>query len=153
MDIKGRKSFDVLHKAIQVLLNLEHRGATGSESNSGDGAGMLLQVPHEFFQAYATQHEFELPDAGKYGVAAVFLPTDHESRLACQSIFEQIVREEGQQVIGWRDVPTDNSLIGRSARQSQPFIRQLFVGRRVELTDDDEFERKLYVIRRRVVRA
>jgi glutamate synthase (ferredoxin) len=153
VDIKGRRSFDVLHKAIQVLLSLEHRGATGSESNSGDGAGMLLQVPHDFFHAYATEQHFKLPAAGQYGVGVVFLPTDHDSRLACQSIFEQMVQEEGQKVLGWRDVPTDNSLIGRTARQSQPFIRQLFVGRGEDITDVEAFERKLYVIRRRVVRA
>jgi glutamate synthase domain-containing protein 1 len=121
---KGRKSFEVVHKAIQVLLNLEHRGATGSEANSGDGAGMLLQIPHEFLRVRCTQLGFDLPDTGNYGVGVVFLPTDHDSRTECEALFERIVDEEGQTVLGWRDVPTDNSLIGRTARSSQPFIRQ-----------------------------
>ena len=153
VDIQGRKSFEVVHKAIQVLLNLEHRGATGSEANSGDGAGMLLQIPHEFLRVRCTQLGFDLPATGNYGVGVVFLPTDHDSRTECEALFERIVDEEGQTVLGWRDVPTDNSLIGRTARSSQPFIRQVFVARSADVIDDAAFERKLYVIRRRVVRA
>ena len=142
-----------MQKAIQVLLNLEHRGATGSEANSGDGAGMLLQVPHSFLADCCEQEGFQLFDPGQYGVGMVFLPTDAESRSQCEGIVERIVHEEGQQLLGWRTVPTDNSLLGRTARLSQPVIRQLFIRRKRELHDDSAFERKLYVIRRRASRA
>jgi glutamate synthase (NADPH) large chain len=149
VDVKGRKSFDVVQKAIQVLLNLAHRGASGSEENSGDGAGILLQIPHEFFVGQG----ISLPNAGEYGAGMVFLPTDLSSRLECEALFEQIAQEEGQQILGWRTVPTNNSSIGRSAALSQPFIRQVFIKRCIEISDADAFERKLYVIRRRVTRA
>lgn len=131
-------------------MSLAHRGASGSEPNSGDGAGILLQIPHELF---AAKQEIKLRAAGAYGVGMVFLPTNVKSRLECESLFERIVREEGQEVLGWRTVPTDNSLLGRSARLSQPCVRQLFIGRARNLSDDPAFERKLYVIRRRVTRA
>ncbi len=153
MDIKGRKSFDVVQKAIQVLLNLEHRGATGSEVNSGDGAGMLIQVPHSFLAARCDDEGFALPDMGQYGVGSVFLPTEPEARRACEAIVERIVADEGQRLLGWRTVPTDNSLLGDTAKLSQPFIRQLFVARDCNLVDDAAFERKLYVIRRRASRT
>ena len=142
-----------MQKAIQVLLNLEHRGATGSEANSGDGAGMLLQVPHDLLIDCCDGEGFELPQAGQYGVGMVFLPTDSDGRHQCERIVEGIVNEEGQQVLGWRTVPTDNSLLGRTARLSQPVIRQLFISRSRDLDDDSAFERKLYVIRRRATRA
>ena len=153
MDIKGRKSTGVVQKAIQVLLNLEHRGASGSEANSGDGAGILLQLPYEFLAAQCDDLGFRLPAYGNVGVGMVFLPTADRSRLECESIFERIVSEEGQRVIGWRTVTTDNSQIGVTARSSQPIIRQIFIGRNAGLADDSAFERKLYVIRRRAVRA
>jgi len=148
VDIKGRKSADVVQKAVRVLLNLEHRGATGSEANTGDGAGILLQIPDAFFREH-----LHLPSAGNYGVGSVFLPTETDSRRECEWLFERLVAEEGQNVLGWRDVPTDNSLLGRTARVSQPVIRQIFIGRSHDIQDDAAFERKLYVIRRRVVRA
>jgi len=138
----------VLQQAIQVLLNMEHRGACGCEANTGDGAGILLQTPHDFFA-----QQLELPPFGQYGVGMVFLPTDEGDRQACQSLFESIVREEGQEVLGWRDVPTDASLLGPTALASQPVIRQIFIRRIGDLPDDLAFERKLYVIRRRVTRA
>jgi len=153
VDIKGRKSFDVVQKAIQVLLNLEHRGATGSEANSGDGAGILLQVPHAFLTAQCDEEEFELPAIGQYGVGMVFLPTEVDSRHQCEAAVEQIVYEEGLQVLGWRTVPTDNALLGSLARLSQPVIRQLFVARSREIQDDSAFERKLYIVRRRATRV
>jgi glutamate synthase (NADPH/NADH) large chain len=153
VDVKGRKTFDVVQKAIQVLLNLAHRGATGSESNSGDGAGILLQTPHAFFKQNCAEQGINLPEPGNYGVGMVFLPTDSQSRFECESLFEKIACEEGQRVLGWRTVPTDDSHIGRSARLSQPIIRQVFVGRNCDVADDLAFERKLYVIRRRATRA
>jgi len=153
VDVKGRKSFDVVQKSIQVLLNLAHRGATGSEANSGDGAGILLQTPHAFLSDRCETEGFQLPDFGYYAVGMLFLPTDSVDRAECESLFERIVAEEGQQVLGWRTVPTDDANIGRTARLSEPAIRQVFVARSGDVVDEASFERKLYVIRRRVTRA
>jgi glutamate synthase (NADPH/NADH) large chain len=147
VDLKGRKSSKIVRDAIQVLLNLQHRGACGAEKNTGDGAGILMQIPHRFF---AEVTGLKLPAPGQYGVGVVFLPGDPGSRAACEHVFEQIVREEGQTFLGWRDVPVDNRMIGPTARRSQPSIKQLFIGRSSDLADDEAFERKLYVIRRRV---
>src|SRR5882762_4794156 len=129
VDIKGRRSHDIVQKAIQVLLNLEHRGASGSEKNTGDGAGILLQIPHNFLAAECSKLAIKLPEPGRYAVAMVFLPTEEESRWECEKSFEQIVWEEGQTVLGWRTVATDNSLLGQTARASEPVIRQLFIAR------------------------
>jgi glutamate synthase (ferredoxin) len=153
VDVKGRKSFDVVQKSIQVLLNLAHRGATGSEANTGDGAGILLQIPHTFLSERCEAAGFDLPGFGDYGVGMVFLPTDSMDRAECEALFEKIVAEEGQRIIGWRNVPINDSNIGRTARLSEPAIRQVFVARSSDVEDEASFERKLYVIRRRVTRA
>ena len=150
VDLRGRKSANIIANAIQVLLNLQHRGACGCEVNTGDGAGILLQVPHKFLAAEGDRLGIKLPLPGQYAVGSVFLPTVPESRQACERIFEQVIRDEGQTFLGWRDVPTDNSMLGPTAVRSQPVIRQLFVGRGPSIETDDAFERKLYVIRRRV---
>jgi glutamate synthase (ferredoxin) len=153
VDLKGRKSSSIVKSGLEVLLNLEHRGACGSEKNTGDGAGILMQVPHKFLVAACATARINLPDAGQYGVGVVFLPHDPGSRAACEHLFEKVVRDEGQKFLGWREVPTDNSMIGPTARRSQPVIKQLFIGRGRDLEDDDAFERKLYVIRRRARHA
>jgi glutamate synthase (NADPH/NADH) large chain len=153
VDLRGRKSSNIVKNALQILLNLEHRGACGCEVNTGDGAGILIQLPHKFLAGNADRLNIKLPPPGHYGVASVFLPTAPDSRLACERLFEQAVREEGQLLLGWRDVPTDNSMLGPTAVRSQPVIRQLFVGRGASIETDDAFERKLYVIRRRVRQA
>ena len=153
MDVKGRKSFDVVQKSIQVLLKLAHRGASGSEANSGDGAGILLQTPHAFLAETCAEQGIELPETGYYGVGMVFLPTDPADRAECEALFERIVGEEGQKLLGWRSVPTNNSNIGRTARLSEPAIRQVIVARSGDVDSELGFERKLYVIRRRVTRA
>src|SRR6185436_11482137 len=127
VDIKGRKSHDIVRKAIRVLLNLEHRGACGSEKNTGDGAGILLQIPHAFLASECAKLEIALPAPGEYAVGMVFLPPEEESRWECEKSFEQIVWEEGQTVLGWRTVPTNNSSLGLTAQSSEPVIRQLFV--------------------------
>src|SRR4051794_32132714 len=114
---------------------------------------MLLQVPHNYLQIRCDESGFELPSPGGYGVGMFFLPTDPLSRRQCELIVEQIVGQEGQTVLGWRDVPTDNRLLGHSARLSQPCVRQLFIKRDESLPDEAAFERKLYVIRRRSTRA
>jgi glutamate synthase (ferredoxin) len=152
VDLKARKSHDIVQKALQVLCNLEHRGAAGSEKNSGDGAGILFQIPHAFFAKEAERIGFTLPAPGKYGVAMVFLPHDAPSREACERIVAQMVSDEGLELLGWRDVPTDNSSLGPTAQASQPSIRQLFTTR-PDKASDDAFERKLYVIRRLAEKA
>ncbi len=148
--VKGQKSHDIVCQAIQVLLSLEHRGASGSEKDTGDGAGILLQLPHLFLAREAEQLSIALPSAGLYGVGMVFLPKDPEGREQCEELFEKIVREEGQTVLGWRTVPVDDTTLGPTAKLSAPVIRQIFIGRNAKLTDELDFERKLYVIRKRV---
>ena len=150
VDLQARKSHDLVQKAIQILVNLEHRGACGCEPNTGDGAGILLQMPHRFLTAACDRAGIRLPDARGYGAGIVFLPTDPEDRAQCQGLFERIIADEGQQPLGWRDVPTDHSMIGMTARLAEPVMRQVFIGRNESLADDPAFERKLYVIRKRV---
>ena len=124
VDLKGRKSSDIVQQGIQVLLNLKHRGACGCETNTGDGAGILLQTPHEFFAEEADKLKIKLPAPGRYAVGAVFLPADRASREACERLFEQAVRDEGQELLGWRTVPTDNRRsVRRRARRSRSSAR------------------------------
>src|SRR5262245_47011486 len=149
VDLKGRKSSSIVKNALEVLLNLQHRGACGCEKNTGDGAGILMQMPHRFLAGACANAGIALPAAGQYGVGVVFLPHDPGSRAACEHLFEKVIEDEGQTFLGWREVPTDASMIGPTAKRSQPVIKQLFVGRDPGITDDDAFERKLYVIRRR----
>ncbi|HVZ75221.1 MAG TPA: glutamate synthase large subunit [Polyangia bacterium] len=149
VDMRGRKSAKIVKNAIQVLLNLQHRGACGCEVNTGDGAGILIQIPHKFFASKTQSLGINLPPPGQYGVGMVFLPTGADSLDGCVKIFERTIREEGQVLLGWRDVPTDNSSLGPTAVKSQPIIRQVFIGRGPSVETDDAFERKLYVIRRR----
>src|SRR5437588_3453441 len=146
--IRGHKSHDIISKGIQVLLNLAHVGACGSDPETGDGAGVLIQIPHQFFARECRKLGFVLPEAGTYGVGMTFLPVEKHQRLQCEGILERITREEGLTVLGWRDTPTFASTIGRVARASQPYIQQIFVGRAPEM-DEDAFERKLYVVRKR----
>jgi glutamate synthase (NADPH) large chain len=146
--VRGHKSHDIVSKGIQVLLNLTHRGACGCDPETGDGAGILLQIPHQFFARECGKLGFELPQPGAYGVGMTFLPVEKHQRLQCEGILERIVREEGLTVLGWRDTPVFASAIGRVARGSQPYIQQIFVGCGA-FTDEDVFERKLYVVRKR----
>jgi glutamate synthase (ferredoxin) len=153
VDLKNRKSHKIVENALQVLLNLKHRGACGCEANTGDGAGLIIQMPHKFLQQECEKLKIKLPTSGDYGIGMAFLPTDPDSRRQCEQIFEQMVREEGQHVLGWRDVPTDNSPIGPTAKAAEPVIRQIIIGRSGKVADDLAFERKLYVIRKRVENA
>ena len=137
VDVKGRASHEIVEQALSVLLNLEHRGAAGAEKNTGDGAGLLLQTPHDFLEMEAAKRGLKLPRPGHYAAGMVFLPPNESGQEACARVFEQVVRDEGQQVIGWRDVPTDNSALGPSARASQPLIRQILVGRGQRPRSDD----------------
>ena len=147
-NVKGQKSHDIIVKGIQVLINLTHRGACGCDPETGDGAGVLIQIPHKFFARECAKLGFTLPAAGEYGLGMAFLPVEPHPRLMCEGIVERIVREEGLTVLGWRDTPIEGSAIGRVARASQPYIEQIFVGRAKGMTED-QLERKLYVIRKR----
>jgi len=133
-----------------VLQNLEHRGACGCESNSGDGAGILVQTPHRFLARECERIRIKLPAAGHYAAGMVFLPRDDSGRRDCEAVIEKVAQEHGQRVIGWRTVPTDNSPIGPTARAVEPVMRQFFVERSPAIEDPLAFERKLYVIRRQV---
>ncbi len=154
VDIKGRRSHGILRDALSVLLNLTHRGACGCEANTGDGAGILLQMPHAFFQKQADRLGILLPGPGEYAVGQVFLPRDVQPRVECERVLEHIVEREGQKVLGWRDVPTNNSPIGESAKRAEPFHRQIFISKGAGLYGDPlAFERKLYVIRKQARHA
>src|SRR5512133_2915053 len=147
-NINGRKSHDIIEKGIQVLINLTHRGACGCDPETGDGAGVLIQIPHKFFARECAKLGFTLPPAGEYGVGMTFLPVEPHARLLAEGIVERIVREEGLRMLGWRDTPIDGEKIGRVARVSQPYIQQIFVARGKGM-NEDEVERKLYIVRKR----
>jgi glutamate synthase (ferredoxin) len=159
VDVQGRPSHDIVRKGIRILVNLEHRGACGCEKNTGDGAGILMQMPHRFLAAECDRINLRLPEPGEYGAGLVFLPTDPGERQRCERLFEKIVAEEGQKFLGWRTVPVDNATLGPTAQAAQPVIRQVFIGKQAQglrpVGSDDPlaFERKLYVIRRRVENA
>ena len=148
-NIKGRRSHDIVRSGLEILLNLDHRGACGAEPNTGDGAGILIQVPDEFLREVTQGLGFQLPEPGQYGVGMFYLPRDPAERRACEDIVARLVAEEGQTLLGWRDLPTDNASLGKTALASEPFMRQLFVARDPALADELAFERKLYVIRKR----
>ena len=152
VNIKGQKSSKVVTQALEVLCNLDHRGARGSEPETGDGAGILMQIPHRFFQRACEGIGIELPWPGKYGVGMVFLSPNREERRAQQKVLEGVIEDEGQQVLGWRSVPTDNLHLGETARHAEPMIRQVFIARNDDIKDQDDFERKLYVIRKRAAK-
>jgi len=147
-NVKGQKSHDIIEKGIQILINLTHRGACGCDPETGDGAGLLIQIPHTFFARETAKLGFTLPAPGEYGVGMVFMPVERQERLQTEGIVERIVQEEGLRVLGWRDTPLDVDAIGRVARASQPYIQQIFVGRGAGMTTD-QLERKLYVVRKR----
>jgi glutamate synthase (NADPH) large chain len=146
--INGRKSHDIIEKGIQILINLTHRGACGCDPETGDGAGVLIQIPHKFFARECGKLGFTLPPAGEYGVGMCFLPVEPPARLQCEGVIERIAAEEGLTVLGWRDTPIDGSAIGRVARNSQPYIEQIFLGRAKGMTED-QLERTLYIVRKR----
>ena len=157
VNIKGQKSHKLIEQAFELAINLLHRGACGCEINSGDGAGMLLQLPDRFFRKETDRIGIDLPAVGAYGVGMIFLPRDPTDRSRIEGLFANIVAEEKQQVLGWRDVPTNDSLLGETAKSGQPVIRQIFINRDTSLDRHPDaharFERKLYVIRQRVTRA
>jgi len=149
-DIKNRKSHDIVAEGLEILENLTHRGAVGADPKAGDGAGILLQMPHEFLQAVT---DFSLPSEGDYAVGALFLPRENDTRRFCEETIESFVQQEGQNLIGWRDIPVDNTHLGQSVLPSEPVMRQVFIGRAANCADQNAFERKLFVIRKQVEKA
>ena len=153
-NIKGKKSHSIIDQGLLILKNLDHRGAVGADPLMGDGAGILIQIPDDFFRAEMAIQGVTLPRAGDYGVGMVFLPKESASRLACMEEIERAVRAEGQVVLGWRDVPVDRTMpMSPAVRDREPVIRQVFIGRGNDVMVTDALERKLYVIRRRAANA
>ncbi len=148
VNVNAERSHDVILKGIQILVNLAHRGASGSDPKTGDGAGITIQIPHIFFARECNKLGFTLPPEGEYGVGMLFLPVEPQPRFECEAIIERIVQEEGLSMLGWRDTPVDADAIGRVARVSQPYIEQVFIRCALGMTTD-ELERKLYVVRKR----
>jgi glutamate synthase (ferredoxin) len=152
-DLKGRKSHTIIRQGLQILENLEHRGACGCEANTGDGAGILIQMPHAFLCEKTAKRKIELPEPGQYACGMVFLPTHPDDSHLCERLIVDVIKEEGQEFLGWRTVPTDSRDLGPTARAVEPKIRQLFIKRGPGLPDDMAFERKLYIIRKRIEAA
>jgi len=148
VNMKGRKSHQMVSDALKILVNLDHRGACGCEANTGDGAGILIQIPHDFFTAEAARFGFKLPGVGHYGVGQTFLPKNPAERETVKAELAKIISAEGQVLLGWRDVPTNNASLGKGALSAEPFMAQVFVGRGAAIKDEAAFERKLYVIRK-----
>ena len=147
-NIKGKKSHEIIEQGLTILKNLTHRGAVGADPKASDGAGILIQMPDKFFREAWARQGVKLPPAGQYGVGMVFLPREPASRFACEYEIERAIKDEGQVLIGWRDVPVDNTDLGESVKKIEPVIRQVFVQRGAGVTVTDALERKLYVIRK-----
>ena len=147
--IKGQRAHEIVSQGLKILENLDHRGAVGADELMGDGAGILIQIPDQFYREEMAKQSIKLPPEGEYGVGMVFLPKENASRLACEQELERTVRIEGQVILGWRDVPVDTDMpMSPNVRQSEPVIRQIFIGRGREIMTTDALERKLYVIRK-----
>ncbi|MED5622205.1 glutamate synthase-related protein [Ideonella sp. BN130291] len=147
--IKGQRAHSIIEQGLKILENLDHRGAVGADKLMGDGAGILIQIPDEYFRAEMALQGVELPPPGEYGVGMIFLPKEHASRLACEQELERAVKAEGQVLLGWRDVPVDKDMpMSPAVRAKEPVIRQIFIGRGPDVIVPDALERKLYVIRK-----
>ncbi|MBC3806689.1 glutamate synthase subunit alpha [Undibacterium seohonense] len=152
--IKGKKTHAIVEQGLLILKNLDHRGAVGADALMGDGAGVLIQIPDQYYREEMAKQGVELPPPGEYGVGMIFLPKEHASRLACEQEIERAVRAEGQVVLGWRDVPVDTEMpMSPTVREKEPVIRQIFIGRGPDIMVTDALERKLYVIRKSAVHA
>lgn len=148
-NVNGERSNRLIRQSLTVLKRLAHRGAVGADPRTGDGAGILIQTPHDFFLKVAKEAKINLPELGQYGTGLIFLPTNKRDYQVCKGVLGQIITEEGQEFLGWRKVPVNNAVIGRTARESEPEIEQIFIGRGRDTKDDLTFERKLYVIRKK----
>ncbi len=147
-DMKNRKSHDILEKGLQILANLDHRGAVGADPMLGDGCGILIQIPHRFFAPECRKLGFELPEPGQYAIGQFFMPRDPAAREEVRETVDKAVSSEGQAVLGWRDVPVDNSGLGERVKAVEPVIQQIFIGRAANLATEDDFERRLFIIRK-----
>jgi len=143
--LKGKKSNDIIHKALEILVKLEHRGAVSADGKTGDGAGILIDIPHEFFREALS---FKLPAPGQYAVGNIFLPQRDNQRAYCISVFEENIQKQGLRLLGWRDVPVNKSIPGRIAVETEPFVSQIFIGKSEPKQTDEEFIRKLYIARK-----
>lgn len=147
-NMKGRKSHDIVKNAIQMLIRMDHRGACGCDPNSGDGAGILLQIPHEFLVGECLKQGLKLPALGHYGVGMAFFPKDEKLRKECKDVLERQIKKQGFELLGYRVVPVDNSDLGADSGQNEPQMEQVFVKRPVGLQNEDDFERKLFILRK-----
>ncbi|HZO45012.1 MAG TPA: glutamate synthase large subunit [Xanthobacteraceae bacterium] len=152
-NIKGRKSHQLVEDTLAVLCNLEHRGAVGADPRAGDGAGILVQIPHAFFKKAADKLGFKLPEPGEYAIGQLFMPTDPDWRQIIRDIYAQTIKREGLTLIGWRDVPTDNSTLGETVKPTEPVHQQVFIGRGKKIKNEDDFERRLYILRKAISSA
>jgi glutamate synthase (NADPH) large chain len=152
-DIKGKKSHKLIEDALAILCNLEHRGAVGADPRAGDGAGILVQIPHKFFARKAERLGFRLPEPGEYAVGALFMPRDPDWRQVIRDIYSQMIKREGMTLLGWREAPTDNSTLGESVKPTEPVHLQVFIGRSKKIKSEAEFERRLYILRKSISHA
>jgi glutamate synthase (NADPH/NADH) large chain len=152
-DIKGGTSHKLIDDALAILCNLEHRGAVGADPRAGDGAGILVQIPHKFFAKKAARLGFGLPKPGEYAVGALFMPRDPDWRQVIRDIYSQMIKREGMTLLGWREVPTDNSTLGESVKPTEPVHLQVFIGRGKKIKNEEEFERRLYILRKSMSNA
>lgn len=143
--LKGKKSNDIIHKALEILDKLEHRGAVSADGKTGDGAGILIDIPHDFFKAVC---DFELPAPGQYAVSNVFLPQKENQRQFCIEVFEENIQKQGLQLLGWRDVPVNKSVPGRIAMETEPFVKQLFIAKKDKKQEEFNFNLKLFIARK-----
>ena len=143
--LTGKRSNDIIHKALEILVKLEHRGAVSSDGVTGDGAGILIDIPHKFFKTFC---EFELPEAGDYAVSNVFLPRKENQRAYCVDIFEAEIKKQGLHILGWRDVPVNSAVLGEIAKTTEPFVKQVFVGKSDSKQTEFDFNLKLFAARK-----
>ncbi|MFD1030070.1 glutamate synthase large subunit [Metaplanococcus flavidus] len=149
-NINGEKSHSIVQNAVNILCNLEHRGGQSSDTSTGDGAGILTQIPHRFFQKQCEKEGIILPAEGRYGIGMIFMPQDYDIRMKSKEIIQKIIEEEGQQCLGWRPVPVNDSFVGKVATKTKPVIRQVFIEAAAELEGRMDLERRLYIIRKRI---
>ena len=147
--LKGEKSHSIIEGALEMCHNMDHRGGCGCDANTGDGAGLFFQLPHKFFKSVTPELGIELPEAGQYAVGFIYLSPEPGECARAMDIFNQIVKEEGQNLLGWRDVPVKSELLGEASKGCEPLMKQIFIGRDATLEDDQAFARRLYIIRRR----
>ena len=143
--LTGKRSNDIIHKALEILVKLEHRGAVSADGVTGDGAGILIDIPHQFFKTYC---DFELPEPGDYAVSNVFLPQKGNQKQFCIDIFEEEIKNQNLNLIGWRDVPVNTKILGEIAAETEPFIKQIFIGKPDEDNNDFNFQLKLFAARK-----